>query len=165
MKYITTIGDREYQVEVLDETHVILNGVRLQVDFVMIEDQPVCSLIVDGQSHEAYVYPVDEGLQVLLKGRMFTALVEDEREKRLRGGSGGETGAHQETVMKAPMPGLVVAVLAAEGEAVTKGQVLVILESMKMQNEIKSPRDGTVTRLKVKPGDSIELKAPMMTIV
>ena len=57
-----------------------------------------------------------------------------------------------------------VAIPVAEGEEVKKGQVLLILESMKMQNELKSPRDGKVNRIKVKPGESVEQKQPLMSV-
>ena len=63
------------------------------------------------------------------------------------------------------MPGLVVAVTVEEGQQVEKGQVLAILESMKMQNELKSPRAGTVQRIKVKAGESVEIKQTMLSVV
>ncbi|UCH58322.1 MAG: hypothetical protein JSV61_08855, partial [Anaerolineales bacterium] len=89
MKYITTIGDREYLVEIVDEQNVIVDGVQYKVDFNSVSDQPVFSLLLDGRSFESYVYTSDEGLQVLLHGNLYQANVEDEREKRLRAASGG----------------------------------------------------------------------------
>ena len=67
--------------------------------------------------------------------------------------------------MKSPMPGLVVAVPVNEGQAVEKGQVLVILESMKMQNELKAPHAGKVERIKVKPGESVEQRQLLLNVV
>ena len=66
--------------------------------------------------------------------------------------------------LKAPMPGLIVAVPVAEGQPVKKGDNLVILESMKMQNELKSSREGVVTRVKVKAGDSVEQNQTLVTV-
>ncbi len=63
------------------------------------------------------------------------------------------------------MPGLVVAIPVSEGQAVNKGDVLVVLESMKMQNELKSPRSGTISRQRVKIGDSVELKQTLLSVV
>ena len=68
-------------------------------------------------------------------------------------------------MLKAPMPGLVIDVPVAEGQAVKKGDVLVILESMKMQNEFKAPLDGIVQRIKVKPGQTVEQHVLMLTVV
>ena len=63
------------------------------------------------------------------------------------------------------MPGLVVAVSVNEGQQIEKGQVLVILESMKMQNELKSPRAGKVEHIKVKAGESVEQKQLLVSII
>jgi biotin carboxyl carrier protein len=63
------------------------------------------------------------------------------------------------------MPGLVIGVAVVDGQAVQKGDVLVVLESMKMQNELKAPRSGQVTRLRVKPGDRVEQQEILLTLV
>lgn len=165
MKYVTTIGEREYLIEILDERHVSLNGTIYEVDFESVSEQPVYSLLLNGQSYEAYVYPGDEGWQVLLHGTQYLAKVEDEREKRLRAAAGGRVAERGEFHLKAPMPGLVVAVLVNEGQHVEKGEVLVILESMKMQNELKAPRSGTVSRVRVRAGDSVEQKQTLLSVV
>src|SRR5919206_5301871 len=140
MKYITTVEDRQFLVEIIDEKHVSVDGKVYEVDFESVSGQPVYSLIVDGKSHEAYVAPGDDDWQVLLRGRLYPVAVEDEREKRLRSAAGGGVAEAGEFHLRAPMPGLVVAIPVAEGQAVKKGQVVIILESMKMQNELKSPR-------------------------
>jgi biotin carboxyl carrier protein len=164
MKYITTIDDREFAIEIVDDRHVIIDDKLYEVDFESVEDQPVFSLLVDGKSYEAYVYQTDEGWQVLLRGSLHQVVVEDEREKRLRASMGGGPAEHGEFHLKAPMPGLVVAVPVQEGQQVEKGDVLVILESMKMQNELKSPSSGKVIRLRVKAGDSVEQKETLLSV-
>lgn len=165
MKYITTIGEREYIIEIMDENHVMVDGMAYEVDFDSVGDQPVFSLLLDGRSYEAYVYPSEQSWQVLLLGRLFPVLVEDEREKRLRAASDSSVAERQEFHLKAPMPGLVVSVAVMEGQEIQKGDVLIILESMKMQNELKSPRAGTITRLRVKPGDGVELRQTLLSVV
>lgn len=164
MIYVTTIGDTEFTVEVLDKDHVLLNGKRMDINFEAISGQPVYSLVIDGKSYEAYVYEVEDQLQVLLFGHQYPARVEDEREKRLRAAAGGGPAAAGEFQLKAPMPGLVVAIPVDEGQQVEKGQVLLILESMKMQNELKSPRAGKVGRLRVKPGQTVEQRQVLLTV-
>jgi biotin carboxyl carrier protein len=62
------------------------------------------------------------------------------------------------------MPGLIVAVPVSEGQAVHKGDILIVLESMKMQNELKCPRDGTVGRIKIKAGDNVEHNQVLLTV-
>jgi biotin carboxyl carrier protein len=165
MKYITTINDREYAIEILDECHLIVDGKMVEVDFGAISDQPVYSMLIDGRSYEAYVYPDEENWQVLLHGRLFPALVEDEREKRLRSQAGMNVSDRVEFQLKAPMPGLVISIPVSEGQDVQKGDVLVILESMKMQNELKSPRAGTISRIRIRQGDSVEQRENLLVVV
>lgn len=165
MKYVASIGDREYVIEILDDHHVEVDGVEYEVDFESVSGQPVHSLLVNDKSYEAYVYPSEEAWQVLLRGTLYELQVEDERERRLRASLGGGPAEHGEFLLKSPMPGLVVAVPVEDGQEVKKGDVLVILESMKMQNELKSPREGTVSRLRVKAGDNVEQKETLLSVV
>jgi biotin carboxyl carrier protein len=165
MKYITTVEGKSFLVEIIDEKHVSVDGKVYQVDFESVSGQPVYSLIVDGRSHESYIYPGDDNWQVLLRGRLYPVTVEDEREKRLRAAAGGGVAETGEFHLRAPMPGLVVAIPVAEGQPVKKGQVILILESMKMQNEIKSPREGTIGRIRVKAGETVEQKQTLLSVV
>jgi biotin carboxyl carrier protein len=164
MKYVTTINGQEYEVEIVDERHVRVGDKLLTVDFESVSGQPVYSLILDGKSFESFVYQGDEDWEVLLRGRQYQVKVEDEREKRLRAAAGGGVAEGGEFHLKAPMPGLVVSVPVEEGQEITKGQVLLILESMKMQNELKAPRDGTVGRIRVKAGESVEQKQTLLSV-
>ena len=165
MKYITTVGEKQFLVEIIDDRHVSVDGKVYEVDFESVSGQPVYSLIVDGKSHESYVAQVDDIWQVLMRGRLYPVTVEDEREKRLRAAAGGGVAETGEFHLKAPMPGLVVTIPVEEGQEVKKGQVLLILESMKMQNELKSPRDGIVNRIKVKAGESVEQRQTLMSVM
>lgn len=165
MKYITTIGDQEFLVEIAGDHQVLVDGKPYQVDFAEISGQPVYSLLLDGKSYEAYVYPADKTWQVLLHGRLYPAMVEDERERRLRAAAGSQVQESGEYYLKAPMPGLVVAISVQEGQPVKKGDVLIILESMKMQNELKAPRDGVAARLRVQEGDGVEHNQTLLSVI
>jgi biotin carboxyl carrier protein len=163
MKYVTTIGEREYAVEILGPGQVSVNGKVYAIDFEAVSGQPVISLLVDGGSYQANVFEgEEETLHVLLRGTLYVAMVEDERERRLRASAGSGSADSGEFILRAPMPGLVVKVPIKEGDEIKKGDVLVILESMKMQNELKSPRDGKVVRVQVGEGDSVEQRQPMV---
>ncbi|GAB4535467.1 MAG: acetyl-CoA carboxylase biotin carboxyl carrier protein subunit [Anaerolineales bacterium] len=164
MKYITTIDNREYTVEILNDGLVTVNGKTYRVDFESINGQPLYSLLVDGVSYEGMAYPTEEAWEVLLRGYLYKATVEDERERRLRAASGGGKVQNAHFHLKAPMPGLVVAVPVSEGQTVKTGDVLVILESMKMQNELKSPQDGVVRRVRIAAGQSVERNQVMLSV-
>ena len=164
MKYITTIEDKQFTVEIIDEKHVSVDGKIYEIDFESVSGQPVYSLIVDGRSHESYIYQGEENWQVLLRGRLYPVTVEDEREMRLRAAAVGRVAETGEFHLRSPMPGLVVAVPVTEGQEVKKGEVILILESMKMQNELKAPRDGTIGRIRVRPGESVEQKQTLLSV-
>ena len=165
MKYVTTIDEREYLIDILDEHHVSVDGVAYEVDFAPVGDQPVYSLLMNGKSYDAHVYLDEDTWQVMCHGAMYSVVVEDEREKRLRAAMGGGVSGQEEYHLKSPMPGMVVSVPVCEGQTVEKGEVLLILESMKMQNELRSPRGGTIARLRVHPGDRVEQKETMLSVV
>ncbi len=165
MRYVTTIEGHDFLVELLDERHAMVDGKLYEIDFTKVGSQPVYSLLMDGVSIDAHVYQEDAGWQVSFQGRVYSATVEDEREKRLRAALGGAAEGNEEFHLKAPMPGLIVAVPVEIGHSVQKGDVLVILESMKMQNELKSPRAGTVARIRVNPGDRVEKKDTLLSVI
>jgi biotin carboxyl carrier protein len=165
MKYVTTSGEREILIEILDEHHITVDGVDYEIDFESVSEQTVYSLLANNNSYEALVYESEEGWQVLLHGSQYVLLVEDEREKRLRASLGGGPPENVDFHLRAPMPGLIVTVPVREGQMVEKGDVLVVLESMKMQNQLKSPRPGKISRVQVKPGDSVEQRDTLLSVI
>ncbi len=156
MKYIATINDKTFAIEINREDRVLCDGVERAMDFRLIGQQHVYSLLLDNASYEAMVEEREGEYWVFVRGYLFAVRVEDERERRLREASGERHGPAGEVTVKAPMPGLIVAIPVQEGQSVRKGEKLVLLESMKMQNEIRAPRDGTVKAIRVRPGQSVE---------
>ena len=156
MKYFATIDEKQYEIEINDEDRITVGGQPIELDFKsMSEGLPIYSLILDGKSYEAMIELTDDGWQVMIRGQMYVIDVEDERQRRLRMASAGTTTQSGELKLKAPMPGLIVDVPIETGQDVGKGDNLIILESMKMQNELKSPREGKVSRINVKAGDTV----------
>lgn len=163
MKYLTTVNGEQYEVEILGDGLVLVNGEERLVDFKSMGQHAIYSLIIDHQSFEAVVEQRDGIYHVLIHGDMYEIEVTDERRQRLaRSGGGFEVTG--EVVIKSPMPGLIVNVSVEPGQEVKKGQTVVILESMKMENELKAPRDGVIGRIDVKKGDSVEQNKILVTI-
>ncbi len=164
MRYLTQLDGIEFRIEILDE-HTVRVGEQIHyVDFVSVSGQPVYSLIIDGGSFEAHVYPEEDKWQVILIGREYQVKVMDEREAQLGMARTGVAAPDIEFVLKAPLPGLIVSIPVEDGTPIKKGEVLLILESMKMQNELRSPRDGTVHSLRVKAGESVDKKQVLMCV-
>ena len=165
MNYIAEVDGLEFPVEILDEHHIRFGEEILAVDFTAVSGQPLYSLIVNGESFEGYVYQDEGKWQVLLLGQSYSIIIEDEREKRLRSADASYKTPGNEFSLKAPMPGLAALVPVFEGQIVEKGQILIILESMKMQNELRVPFAGAVTRLKVKTGEIVQQKQILLSLV
>lgn len=114
----------------------------------------VFSVLLSGRSHEVYVSPSPVGqFQLQTGGMEFLAEVIDPRSWRGRGHSAAEAEGRQQIV--APMPGKIVRLLVKFGDPVEAGQGLLVVEAMKMQNEIRSPKRGTVERVLVVEGQAV----------
>ena len=113
----------------------------------------VYSILVQGQSFEVRVERIGAELRATTEDREYKIAIGDPREwKKNRTGAAEAEGRQQ---VLAPMPGKVVRVLVATGDQVQAGQGLMVVEAMKMQNEMKSPKDGRVREIRVSPGDTV----------
>jgi len=164
MKYKTTVGDQEFAIEINCDGEVCVDGCCLPVDFRWLEGNSIFSLLMDHASFEALVEERQDGYNVLLGGRMFNVRVEDERMLRLKQDSQGFPLPSGEIAIKSPLPGLVVAVPVSVGQPVQAGDVLVILESMKMENELRAPRDGKVSSVRVQAKQNVDLNQILLVI-
>ncbi|HZD10254.1 MAG TPA: biotin/lipoyl-containing protein [Candidatus Binatia bacterium] len=164
MKYITTVQGREFIIEIDQENEIKVNGERRGIDFQELAEGGTLSLLIDNRSLEAIVEERDDAWEVLLHGELYTVQVQDERAYRLAQARGQLSDAAGAVVIRSPMPGLILDVLVEEGARIAKGQTVVILESMKMENELRAARDGTVTRVHVQKGDSVEKNQELVAI-
>jgi len=115
-------------------------------------------LAVDGKSHRVFVAVHREYAYVHAFGRAWELEVVDPIARAQRGAGGGDA------VMIAPMPGTVVNIMVAEGDAVHKGQPLIVIESMKMQTEISARRDGTIERVFVTEKQTFDRGAKLVAL-
>jgi len=149
-------GDKKYVIELGRDAaswRVILDGQPATVDVVEISPN-ILSILLAGQSFEISVTPFPDGKLKLQNGSQeFTAEVIDPRAWRGRRHGNVEAEGRQQIV--APMPGKVVRVLVKAGDRVQAGQGLLVVEAMKMQNEIRSPKNGTLERVLAKEGQPV----------
>lgn len=166
MAFIATLGEQKYTVEI-EEIGKSVYRVSVDGNEFLVDGKKTgrtnFSLIVDNRSFEIEVDPKGDEYRVLVDGRNYHVNLLDER--RVRAGGGQAAGALQgRQAVSVPMPGKVIAVLVAEGDAVEKGQGLVIVEAMKMENEVRSPIAGEVKEIKVKQGDTVEGGAALLIV-
>jgi biotin carboxyl carrier protein len=121
----------------------------------------VYSVLMDGLSYEARVEETPAGLVVVIDGYRFEVDIRDPRRLSHKQGGRGTEGIQ---TIAAPMPGKIVRVLVAIGDAVEAGQGIVVVEAMKMQNEMKCPRRGKVLSLSAKEGATVTAGDILATI-
>ncbi len=151
-----TSGKRKHVVELQregDTYRVVLDGKALDANPVIVAAY-TASILLGGQSFEVHITPTLEGNLKLQSGpHEFIAAVQDPRAWRGRKHGGLEAEGRQQVL--SPMPGKVIRVLVKDGESVEAGQGLVVIEAMKMQNEIRSPKRGKIERLAAKEGQTV----------
>lgn len=162
--YYAEIEDVEYKIEILSDNQVVINGQPHEFDFQALRQHLSYSLLIGGNSFEINIYQDNGNWEVLLRGRRFSVKVEDERERRLRMAAGQVSKQKGEILLQAPMPGLVIEIPIKVGQEVDQGDVLVILESMKMQNELTAPKAGRITRIRAKVNDIVERKQVLLVL-
>jgi biotin carboxyl carrier protein len=128
---------------------------------VELAEPGVYSILMDGRSYDARVEERPSGVVVVIDGYRFEIEVRDPRRWSRRAGGAGAEGIQS---IAAPMPGKVVRVLVAPGDAVEAGQGLVVVEAMKMQNEMKASRAGRVLTVAVKEGATVAAGEVLATI-
>jgi biotin carboxyl carrier protein len=164
MKYQTIVNGQTFDIEINEDGRILVNGEERAIDFRVLRQGELYSMLLDHRSFEAVVEERDDQYQILMEGDMYEVKVTDERSRRLESAFMAFGDSEAEAAIRAPMPGLVVRVPVAEGQAVNRGDTVLILESMKMENELKSPRSGTVHRVYVSAGDSVEQNKLLVTI-
>jgi biotin carboxyl carrier protein len=164
MKLSLTIDGRADTIEILSPAPACrfqLGDASARDANVEIPEPGVYSVLLDGRSYDAFVEDTPTGLVVTIEDHRFELEVRDPR-RWSRKTSGAGAGAVQSIV--SPMPGKVVRVLAGPGDAVVAGQGIVVVEAMKMQNELKSNRTGRVLSVAAKEGATVAAGELLATI-
>jgi biotin carboxyl carrier protein len=164
VKYVATVDGRDFVIDVERAGEVEVDGEPVAVDLEPIDGTHLFSLVVDHASHELFIERREGTYYILIEGDRYAADVEQERLKRLREMSGAQRDESGTRHIAAPMPGMVVKVLVNAGDSVAEDQGLVILEAMKMENEIRTARAGVVTSVNVQAGSKVNLGDILATV-
>lgn len=160
--YRALVGDHDFDITI-EDGQLIVDGEVKEYTFQVLRDGYV-SLIVDGRSVPVSVEPAGaDALRVTIDGQRTEVQVKDERDLLIEEfGLGEDLAAGGE--VRAPMPGLVLDVLVEEGEDVEAEQGLLVLEAMKMENELKAPAAGVVRTIHTTSGDAVDKDALLIEI-
>ncbi|GAB4363132.1 MAG: biotin/lipoyl-binding protein [Deltaproteobacteria bacterium] len=165
MNYIATIGEHEAKVSVEEvgvaRYRVTIDGKEHLVDAHQVQDS-LWSLLRDAQSFEVDVTHREDAFEVLIGGDCYRFSLMNEQHKALARAAG--KGAAGKAMVTSPMPGKVVKLLVVEGEEVRADQGVIVVEAMKMENELKSAVAGKVQEIFVKEGEVVEAGAKLLLV-
>lgn len=170
-RFIGTYGQQSQEIELepLGEGRYVVTvaGRRHEVDARRFAGGN-WSIIIDGQSFDCELevsskQEVEGGYNCLLRGRVVSLTVQDERRIRMQAGA-RKLKVEGPQMIVSPMPGKVVKILVEEGAEVAEGQPLVIVEAMKMENELRAPAAGKIGRIYVQAGQNVESSAKLLAL-
>ena len=168
MKYFVRIAERTYEVAV-DGGRVTVDGEVFEAHFAAVPSTPLYHLLLGADSWTVAVQELsgDGGATrwaLGVVGERVEVDVVDERTRQIQALTGQRATPPSGGVVKAPMPGLVLRVEVQEGQRVEAGAGLVVVEAMKMENELRAGRPGVVARVHVKPGQTVDRGVPLVTL-
>jgi pyruvate carboxylase subunit B len=165
VKYVVDVGGRSIDVE-LDGDQVKVNGKVLPASLSELTGTPVALLSLGDRVHRVIVTRDSaKGRYALsLDGRRYEVEALDERTRAIRQLSSSASGPKGPAPLVAPMPGLIVRVSVEVGASVQPGQGLVVMEAMKMENELRSASAGIVKAIRAEPGTAVERGAILVEL-
>lgn len=166
MRFFATIENQTYEV-VIEGDQMLIDGVQVEADMQRTGQQDLYSLLMDHASHEVVVEP--DGLQrgqygVLIAGTRYNVKVQDERARRLVVAERRAQQGGGDVALRAPIPGLVVSLSVLQGQRVDEGEPVLILEAMKMENELRAPVAGTVQEVRAQAGAQVATGQMLLSI-
>ncbi len=166
MKYFIQVNGRQHEVDVVErlgELKVAVDGKPLDLSYEEVDTLGQVALLSEGKSYGVSIEGDMSKASVVIAGHLYAVEIEDERE---RAAHAAERAASKGGgLVKAIMPGIVVKLMVAEGDLVEAGQSLLILEAMKMQNEIAAPAAGKIKTIHVREREAVAGGAKLVMIV
>jgi biotin carboxyl carrier protein len=155
VKYVITVEGQTFEIELEPGGRVWINNEPFDVDLTSIDGLPEYSLLVDNRSYDTHVQESDDENPVMVvAGRPYRTEVKTGRRKARKGK--GKASPARSGQVRAPLPGLIVSLPVQEGQTVAEGDVVAVLESMKMNLELRAPRGGVVEGVHGTPGAEVK---------
>ena len=163
MKYIVTVNGTDVVVE-LDGENARAGDSSVRARLSNLDDGPERVLTLGDEVHRVFVRPGETrgNYTLWVDGFRFDVEALDERSRAIRELSSATAAPKGPAPLVAPMPGMIVRVNVAEGDVIQAGQGLVVMEAMKMENELRAPSAGAVRRVLVAPGTAVEKGALLL---
>ncbi|MDQ7816140.1 MAG: biotin/lipoyl-containing protein [Melioribacteraceae bacterium] len=163
-EFVVSLNKKKYSIKISEDGHAEINGRTVLVDLSQINNSAFL-LKVDEKPYEIASNKLENGRYgFLLDGWYFDTMVRTKLQEHASELMRNKMRESHKAEFKAPMPGLVLKIIKQKGASVSIGDPLIILEAMKMENELRSTASGIITGVNVKEGDSVEKGVIIMTI-
>jgi biotin carboxyl carrier protein len=175
-EYLVTISNVIYKVSIIDEKNVTVNDIAYTIDFKKLDDD-VYKLNMTNLSYEIEfsdfntIKPLTSStdlsskLNIKVNGMLMQAIVDDQRSLVAQSWLRRKPHVSKPNTLRAPMPGLITKILVQQGEIVPRGGVLLVLEAMKMENEIRALQKCKIENISVHPGATVERNEELLKII
>ena len=157
MRYIVKVDERQFDVDINGhEAFVTINGRKIAVDLRQLRGGKIHSLLVDNINYEFEIEKSNGGFDIWHGSEQMHVAVNDEKSERFEKLMGAVAGNKKAQSLKAPMPGLILKIEVEPGQHVKKGDGLIIVEAMKMENELRAHSSAVIKEIKIIPGQAVE---------
>ncbi len=165
MEYVATTEAGEIPITIAEgDRKVWVNSCEHQVDLQDDGNHAVVSLLVDNHSYAVSIESTGDVFRIVVAGRVYPIRVATRLRQQLAAAAGQQRIVPEDMQIRAPMPGLVVSVAVQPGQAVSSHDLLLVLESMKMQNEVRASEAGLVREVRALAGQMVDGGQVLMVI-
>lgn len=163
-KFVSTVNGKKFGIEVTDSGNVIIDGNQVEYSLSKVSEYSyllklgnrVYDVVINSRNNENFWFLID--------GRYIETTVRTTLQERANDLMKLKQQQVHHDLIKAPMPGLILKVIKTEGEFVRQGESIIILEAMKMENDLRAPVSGIIKELRVKEGEAVEKDTVLLTI-
>ena len=162
--FVVTLNDKKKNISFSGNSHISIDNNKFEYELISLSSHTYL-LKIDEQFFEVSVDKTGNGkYSLLVDGRQCETLIRSALQEKVSELLQKQSAVHKKTEIKAPMPGMILKIKKDKNDKIEKGETILILEAMKMENDLRSPRSGILSEILVKEGSAVEKGAVLFTI-
>ncbi len=163
-EFVVTLNEKKKQVALSGNSKIIVDNKEYECDLIFLNGHTFL-LKINDNFFEATANKLGiDRFSILIKGNIFETTVRSALQERASILLEQKSSVHHKTEVKAPMPGMILKIKKNPGENILQGETIIILEAMKMENDLRAPNSGIIKEILVKEGTAVEKGAALFTI-